>query len=87
MKLVRLSHQLWFALVLLLGGEALAAGPLMVVVEPSNASLAPDDVRAAVRKLRAETKVQTHWMLSCGGGMPPNVSTKNIRAFLAAARE
>ena len=48
MKLVRLSHQLWFALVLLLGGEALAAGPLMVVVEPSNASLAPDDVRAAV---------------------------------------
>jgi hypothetical protein len=48
MKLVRLSYQLWFALVLLLSGEARAAGPLMVVVEPSNAFLAPDDVRAAV---------------------------------------
>ena len=47
----------------------------------------PADVRAAVHKLRAETKMQTHWMLSCGGGMPPNVSTENIRAFLDAARE
>ena len=45
----------------------------------------PDDVAAAVRKLRAETKTQTRWMLSCGGGMPPAVSTANIRAFLDAA--
>jgi uroporphyrinogen decarboxylase len=48
---------------------------------------APADVAAAVRKLRAETQTQTRWMLSCGGGMPPGVSTANIRAFLAAARE
>jgi uroporphyrinogen decarboxylase len=47
----------------------------------------PDAVRAAVRQLRTEVKDQTRWMLSCGGGMPPSVSTENIRAFLAAARE
>ncbi|MCX6996812.1 MAG: uroporphyrinogen decarboxylase [Kiritimatiellaeota bacterium] len=47
----------------------------------------PAAVRAAVRKLRAETKSSTRWMLSCGGGMPPDVSTANIRACLEAARE
>jgi uroporphyrinogen decarboxylase len=26
-------------------------------------------------------------VLSCGGGMPPGVSTQNIEAFLSAARQ
>ena len=71
--------------------QALSGGQITLLgnIPPRDVLAAgtPDDVRAAVRKLRAEVKTQTRWMLSCGGGMPPNVSTENIRAFLAAARE
>ena len=42
----------------------------------------PDDVRAAVRNLLAETPDHTRFMPSCGGGMPPGVTTANIRAFI-----
>jgi len=44
----------------------------------------PADVRAAVRQLLAETKDHSRLILSCAGGMPPGVSTENIRAFIQA---
>jgi len=46
----------------------------------------PDDVRAAVRLLLAETPDRSRLILSCAGGLPPGVSTENLRAFLEAAR-
>jgi uroporphyrinogen-III decarboxylase len=46
----------------------------------------PADVFAAVRRLLAETKDRCRLILSCGGGMPPHVSTENLRAFIEAAR-
>jgi len=47
----------------------------------------PDEVRAAVKRLLADTPDRSRLILSCAGGMPPGVSTANIRAFIAAARE
>lgn len=46
----------------------------------------PADVTAAVKKLLVETPDQTRLILSCAGGMPPGVSTENLRAFIAAAK-
>jgi uroporphyrinogen decarboxylase len=46
----------------------------------------PADVRAAVHKLLADTPDQSRLILSCAGGMPPGVSTANLRAFIQAAR-
>jgi uroporphyrinogen-III decarboxylase len=46
----------------------------------------PQDVKNAVKELLASTKDTTRLMLSCGGGMPPAVSTENIRAFISSAR-
>ena len=46
----------------------------------------PADVRAAVQKLLSETPDKSKLILSCAGGMPPGVSTENIRAFIEAAR-
>jgi uroporphyrinogen-III decarboxylase len=46
----------------------------------------PDDVRAAVRRLLAETPDRARLILSCAGGLPPGVTTENLRAFLEAAR-
>jgi uroporphyrinogen-III decarboxylase len=46
----------------------------------------PKDVQAAVQQLLAEAKDHSHLILSCGGGMPPGVTTENIRAFIQAAR-
>lgn len=46
----------------------------------------PEDVKKAVKELLASTPDQTRLMLSCGGGMPPAVSTENINAFIASAR-
>jgi uroporphyrinogen decarboxylase len=45
----------------------------------------PADVSAAVKKLLAETPDQSGLILSCAGGMPPGVSTENVRAFVEAA--
>jgi uroporphyrinogen decarboxylase len=42
----------------------------------------PDDVRAAVKKLKAEAGDGSRLILSCAGGMPMGVSTENIRAML-----
>jgi len=47
----------------------------------------PDDVRTAVRRLLAETPDRSRLILSCAGGVPPGVSTDNLRAFIEAARE
>ncbi|MBP7827091.1 MAG: uroporphyrinogen decarboxylase [Verrucomicrobia bacterium] len=47
----------------------------------------PADVREAVERLRADMEDDPRLILSCGGGMPPGVSTENIRAFVSAARE
>jgi len=46
----------------------------------------PGDVAAAVKELLAETTDRSNLILSCAGGMPPGVSTENIRAFIGAAR-
>ncbi len=46
----------------------------------------PRDVKNAVRELLASTNDTARLMLSCGGGMPPAVSTENIRAFISSAR-
>jgi uroporphyrinogen-III decarboxylase len=45
----------------------------------------PDDVSAAVRKLLAEAEGTGRLVLSCAGGMPPGVTSENIRAFLKTA--
>ena len=46
----------------------------------------PGDVTAAVKKLLAETSDKSKLILSCAGGVPPGVSTENLKAFIAAAR-
>ena len=44
------------------------------------------DVSAAVSSLLAETADPSRLILSCAGGMPPDVSTENLRAFIDAAK-
>ena len=44
----------------------------------------PEDVRAAVRAEIDRLEDRRRVILSCGGGMPPGVSTENILAFLDA---
>ena len=46
----------------------------------------PADVRAAVKQLLAGTPDKSKLILSCAGGMPPGVTTENVRAFIEAAR-
>ena len=46
----------------------------------------PAEVSAAVRKLLAETADHSRLILSCAGGMPPDVTTENLRAFIDAAQ-
>jgi uroporphyrinogen decarboxylase len=46
----------------------------------------PADVAAAVKKLLAEAPERSNLILSCAGGMPPGVSTENLRAFIEAAK-
>ena len=48
---------------------------------------APDDVRAAVKKLLDEAKDRSRLILSCAGGVPPGVTTENLQAFLQASRQ
>jgi len=43
-----------------------------------------DDVTRAVKMLISETSDKSRWILSCGGGVPPGVSTDNIKALIAA---
>lgn len=44
----------------------------------------PDDVRQGVQAMLDSIEDRRRIIYSCGGGMPPNVSTENIRAFLEA---
>lgn len=44
-----------------------------------------DEVRAAVKNLLGQAQDKSKLILSCAGGMPPGVSTQNIRAFVEAA--
>ncbi|MCX6928502.1 MAG: uroporphyrinogen decarboxylase [Verrucomicrobia bacterium] len=46
----------------------------------------PTDVAAAVKKLLAETPDKSKLILSCAGGVPPTVSTENLRSFIEAAK-
>ena len=49
------------------------------------ASGTPDDVRRSVRACLGGLSDRSRIILSCGGGMPPGVSTENIEAFVEAA--
>ncbi len=46
----------------------------------------PEAVRKAVQSLVANTGDHSRMLLSCAGGMPPGVTTENIRAFIEAVR-
>jgi uroporphyrinogen decarboxylase len=50
------------------------------------ASGSPVDVSAAVKALKAEADGFDRMVYSCGGGMPPAVSTENIHAFIDALK-
>ena len=45
----------------------------------------PDDVRNSVKAALDSVEDKSRIVLSCGGGMPPDVPTENIEAFLSAA--
>jgi uroporphyrinogen-III decarboxylase len=45
----------------------------------------PDDVRNSVKAALDSVEDKSRIILSCGGGMPPDVPTENIEAFLSAA--
>ncbi|MBN2812639.1 MAG: hypothetical protein JXQ80_01110 [Bacteroidales bacterium] len=47
----------------------------------------PEDIRKAVNELLADTPDKSRLLLSCGGGMPPGVTTEQINAFISAAGE
>jgi uroporphyrinogen decarboxylase len=49
------------------------------------ASGSPQDVRNSVAAAMKSVRDRSRIILSCGGGMPPDVPTRNIEAFLAAA--
>ncbi|MGO8930291.1 MAG: uroporphyrinogen decarboxylase family protein [Limisphaerales bacterium] len=46
----------------------------------------PAEVATAVKRLLAETTDKSKLILSCAGGMPPGVSTENLKAFTEAAK-
>ncbi|MEI8041505.1 MAG: uroporphyrinogen decarboxylase family protein [Verrucomicrobiota bacterium] len=46
----------------------------------------PAEVSDAVGQLLAQVNGSGRLVLSCAGGMPPNVTSENIRAFVAAAQ-
>jgi uroporphyrinogen decarboxylase len=41
----------------------------------------PEQVRLAIRQMVSGWTDSRQILVSCGGGMPPGVSTENIRAF------
>jgi len=45
----------------------------------------PNDVRSSVKAAFDSVQDKSRIILSCGGGMPPDVPTENIEAFLSAA--
>jgi len=51
------------------------------------ASGTPEEVFKACKELISGLSDRSHFILSCGGGMPPAVSTEQINALLRAAAE
>jgi len=51
------------------------------------ASGTPEEVFKACKELISTLSDRSHFILSCGGGMPPAVSTEQINALLRAAAE
>lgn len=47
----------------------------------------PEDVRNSVKAALDSVEDKSRIIMSCGGGIPQDVSTENIKAFLAAVRE
>ena len=47
----------------------------------------PEDVRNSVKAALDSVADKRRIIMSCGGGMPPDVSTENIEAFLSAVRK
>lgn len=47
----------------------------------------PEDVKKATTELIESLEDTRKVILSCGGGMPPGVSTENIQAFMGAVKE
>jgi len=71
--------------------RAMEGGRLTIlgVIPPRDvlASGSADDVAQAVEKLLADTTTNpSRLILSCAGGMPPDTSTENLKAFSNAAR-
>ena len=50
------------------------------------ASGSPAEVEAAARELKESVGASSRIVFSCGGGMPPGVSSENIRAFVRGIR-
>jgi len=46
----------------------------------------PDDIRKSVSKLIDSIEDKSNIILSCGGGMPPDVSSENINAFVETVK-
>jgi len=46
----------------------------------------PGEVVLAVKSLISGTSDKSGWIMSCGGGVPPGVSSENIKAFIDATR-
>ncbi len=51
------------------------------------AACTPEEVYTKTKEMLAEVKDKTRIIASCGGGMPPGVSTENINAFIKAVKE
>jgi uroporphyrinogen decarboxylase len=51
------------------------------------ASGTPEDVRNVVEEQFRSLTDTRRILFSCGGGMPPNAPTENIRAFVAKVKE
>jgi len=47
---------------------------------------APADIEAGVRSMMSSLSDARRIIWSCGGGMPPDVSTENMRTFISAVR-
>jgi len=47
----------------------------------------PADVRRAVKEMLGAIDDRTRLIVSCGGGMPPNVETENIKALVSTVEE
>jgi uroporphyrinogen-III decarboxylase len=51
------------------------------------ASCTPEEVYSKTKEMIDAVENKSMLIPSCGGGMPPNVSTENIKAFIKAAKE